>query len=82
METGIVKMQRLSDTIRVVLERRRDGKYRIAAQQQTSGYSPRWETRKDGWRDTQARYSSTLEGAKREFEAMVRGEQRWLDTTR
>lgn len=80
MEIEIVKVQRLSNTVRVVLERCKDGRYRIAAQQQTSGYNPRWETQEDGWRDTQARYSPTLEGARREFDAIVRGEQRWLET--
>jgi hypothetical protein len=28
METGIIKMQRLSNTVRVVIEARRDSKYR------------------------------------------------------
>lgn len=78
--TEILKVQRLSNTIRVVIEGRRGSKYRVSAQQYIPDRSQPWETRNDGWRDTQTRYSPTLEGAKWIFEDMVQGEQRWLET--
>ncbi len=82
METKIFKMQKLSNTIRVVIKGCRDGRYRIAAQQYMPDCPHEWEVQSDGWRDTQAQYSSTFEGAKQMFDRMVRGEQRWVESNR
>lgn len=73
-----IKVQRLSKTSRVVIEPI-NGKYRIAAQQYTPNWCYPWEVRADGWSDTVAQYSATLEGAKRVFEDTVRREQRYLE---
>lgn len=74
-----VKVQRLSNTVRVVIEPWFNGKYKISAQMYSPDYCYSWEVRADGWHNTSARFSSTLEGAKRVFDEMVRSEQRWLE---
>lgn len=79
MKSGFIKVQRLSNNIRVVIERKGMTEYRIAAQQYYPDCPYYWEVRPDGWRDTMAQYSPTIEGAKRTFDDMVRGEQRWLE---
>ena len=56
-----------------------NGAYRIAAQIYSSIYFADSGTHVESWHDTQARFSTTLEGAKRVFEEMVRDEQRWLE---
>ena len=75
----MVKQQKLSNDVRVIIERTKPNEYRIAAQEYTPNGFP-WEgVRPDGWRDTSATYSSGLEAARRQFDQMVRSEQRWLE---
>lgn len=80
-DAGFVKVQKLSNTVRVVIEPWFNGRYRIAAQSYAPGYTYSWEGMADGWHYTSARFSSTLEGAKRVFDEMVRDERRWLERT-
>jgi len=74
-----IKTQKLSNNIRVIIEPWFDGRYRIAAQSFAPGYSYSWEKTGDGWHYTSARFSTTMEGAKRVFDEMVRDELRWLE---
>ena len=77
-----IKVQKLSNTIRVIIEPvqlRGRTEYHVAAQQYIPGSSYGWEVHPDGWRNTMATTSPTLEGAKRLFEQMVSSEQRWLE---
>ena len=82
MSNGFIKVQRLSNTIRVVMRQFNDGTYYISAQQYMPHCNYTWEVQPDGWRDTQTRFSTTLEGARREFDDLVRGEQRWVEQDR
>lgn len=82
--TEIIKMQKLSNSIRVIIEpfyNRGRVMYRIAAQQLTNEDSY-MDIRTGGWYDTQVNRSATLEGAKWIFESMVRDEQRFVETHR
>ena len=78
----MLKYQKISNGDRVIIEKLRNGVYSIAAQEYMPYHPITQEVREDGWRDTQVRYSGTLEGAKREFEAMVRNEQRYAEMQR
>lgn len=82
LKDEFLKVQRLSNDVRVVIEPWFDGKYKISAQIYIPTHVWGWETRADGWHYTSSRFSTSVEGAKRVFDEMVKAEQRWLETRR
>lgn len=76
-----LKMQKLSNDVRVVIEAYgRD--FFVSAQEYAPGFPIREEVGEDGWRTTQRRSAPTLAGAMREFDSMVLGEQRFVESRR
>lgn len=73
-----LKVQQLSKDIRVVMEPFGKG-FAVHAQQYLPDCARYWEVGPDGWRDTVHVTAPTLEGARREFEAMVKREERYLE---
>lgn len=78
---AFLKVRRLSNSIRVVMERFGAG-YAVSAQQFLPNCSYPRDVRPDGWRDTAWVAAATLEGARREFERLVASEERFLESTR
>lgn len=76
---GFLKMQKLSNKIRVVVTHDKTLGFMVEAQQYLPNCSYPWEVAQDGWRMTQMRTAPTFEGAMREFDSMVRVEQRYLE---
>lgn len=76
---GFLKMQKLSNRIRVVVTHDKTLGFMIEAQQYLPNCSYPCEVAPDGWRMTQMRTAPTFEGAMREFDSMVRNEQRYLE---
>jgi len=81
VRNGFLKMQKLSNDVRVVIEAHgRD--FSVLAQEYAPGWPIREEVGEDGWRTTQWCNSPTLAGAMREFDSMVLGEQRFVESRR
>ena len=75
----IIKQEKITEIIRVVLIKFRDGAYWIESQQFWTEPGMRWEVNSDGWRMMTAERCSDLEQAERIFGEYVEREKRYAE---